>query len=64
MASDLKPCPFCGGEAKIRVKPNSYLGNKYIATCKSINCIGRVYKEWCSEAMARTAWNRRADDGK
>lgn len=55
----LKPCPFCGGEAKILVKCDRIIGNKYVATCRDNHCIGRVYRKWHSEQAAREAWNRR-----
>ena len=60
---ELKPCPFCGGEATIE-KINQ----------KSLPCLWQV---WCSgdnhevsvlsdksEKVAIAAWNRRCVDGK
>ena len=76
MADNLKPCPFCGGEAAL--KSNEY-------GCGVYDCAGALvdtYYEkptvfWCEcnecGAMATgcdtfgeaiEAWNRRVDDGK
>ena len=50
----LKPCPFCGGEAKL----NLLLGN-YCVTCKS--CMGAIFPATgMTEEEAIEAWNRRA----
>jgi len=37
--NDLKPCPFCGGEAESR-KTNLYMDKAYIVECKC--CHGRT----------------------
>ena len=52
--SELKKCPFCGGEATI-----DNAGGKYQAWCKHCCCIhmGEFYNT-AGEAIA--AWNRRA----
>lgn len=64
---ELKPCPFCGGEAKLRVY-NTYIAsftraNKYYAECskqsdhsKQDNPIGFLTKEEAIEA-----WNGRIE---
>lgn len=63
---DLKPCPFCGGEAM--------LINTFALGCesKSVHCIKckakvnnfSAYTEERSAEIAIDAWNRRDDDGK
>lgn len=63
MVTDLKPCPFCGGETHIYVHEEiTKLTTKewYIATC--INCLMRSYKYRTYE-KAKEAWNRRVNDG-
>ena len=61
--SELKPCPFCGGEAKISMKYVGYgslgLGahdwfGVYCADCDTST------REHQTEAEAIAAWNRRA----
>ena len=51
----LKPCPFCGGEATIT------LFIKQIAI-SCTNCSAVVVEKTAQEAIE--AWNRRADNGK
>lgn len=51
--TELKKCPFCGGEAK----PNLYLGN-YCITCT--RCMGGVFPARCQTLeLAAKNWNRR-----
>ena len=55
--ADLKPCPFCGGEAETCLGP---IRGKWGTRCK--NCdVWRDDRE-NSEAEAIAAWNRRAPD--
>lgn len=52
---ELKPCPFCGGEAEIK-KGCTFGGNFYFVKCKKCSSEGeRKYGK--SEAIA--AWNKR-----
>ena len=51
--TDLKPCPFCGGEATIF--PYLELGNLHMVKCRNCN-ISRVGK---SEGEAVKEWNNR-----
>ena len=50
---ELKPCPFCGGEAKI----NLFLGN-YCVTCKE--CTGAIFPvRGMTKEEAIEDWNTR-----
>ena len=59
----IKPCPFCGGEAKY-VYSLPYNAVK----CKKCNAWSRTvvdsYEQRDGKAEAIEAWNRRAEDGK
>jgi len=63
--TDLKRCPFCGGEAKI-----SHMG-PYASRASKVECVGcgactkyfSISTEYAADAMAAEAWNRRTDDG-
>jgi Lar family restriction alleviation protein len=52
--SELKPCPFCGGEAEA----TEYNDSDYTIMCK--NCHAEI--GWREKAEAIAAWNRRAAD--
>lgn len=58
----LKPCPFCGGEAGIRILISPTQGNLFEPTCKNTVCkkgwgmLGRLFNT-VEEAVK--AWNRR-----
>lgn len=59
MPNELKPCPFCGGEAEIE---QCYLYGKikgYMATCKKCGCQLKMYT---SKQNAENCWNRRVDN--
>ena len=58
----LKPCPFCGGKAKIVDVSGGWCAvvcDKCEATSKCIVYSGA----YAAEAAAIKAWNRRADNG-
>ena len=65
---ELKPCPFCGGEAEVEQIPSA-VWDKFVAHCKSSKCIA-FYIGYCDEGIYDTktkaieAWNGRAGDGK
>ena len=61
--AELKPCPFCGGEAVIRV----LMGKEYIRPIHKKNCVMEI-DTWLKSSLPIKkqikAWNRRAEDGK
>lgn len=61
MNKELKPCPFCGGEAATFARMNSIGEMFYGGMCKNTGCclIPAVYT---SESMAVEKWNRRTTD--
>lgn len=60
MSEELKPCPFCGGEAKKQEVKTTILGDTYWGIkCTKCNC-GTV--GYLNYNYAIKAWNRRAND--
>ena len=58
---ELKPCPFCGGDAKIETfKTAMEADARYRVRCGSCWC-QTDWEYWSAEDVA-TAWNRRVDD--
>lgn len=53
---ELKPCPFCGGEAKVQRFPHNYA--VYCTECYASTI---QFKPTDKEAVE--AWNRRTDNG-
>ena len=51
---EIRPCPFCGGEAG--TKESRFEGAGYYAECKRCRAITRLFK---TEAEAIKAWNTR-----
>ena len=56
----LKPCPFCGGPARLCGECNYYW-----VECEFQNgcLVGPITDSFCTECEAIEAWNRRADNG-
>ena len=54
--AELKPCPFCGGEAELF----TYGDGKFLPKCSV--CWGMIEEWFSSEEEAAEAWNRRADN--
>lgn len=65
---ELKPCPFCGGEASFKKhsfyydKERSFSDNTYGISCN--NCFAESYQFYQTKEKAIEAWNRRVEDGK
>lgn len=63
MSDELKPCPFCGGEAWMGVRPG--MPNGYYVKCANEDCGGSAeppYTANWSSVEATEHWNRRAAD--
>ena len=63
--SELKPCPFCGGEAEMGRRHSCYdkwEPSDYIPRCKDTKCMGRTTRRFKTEQAAIEAWNRRVDN--
>lgn len=58
--SDLKPCPFCGGDADIMLDEVGVFV-EYLPCCQS--CDGMIERWFNTEEEAAAAWNRRAENG-
>jgi Lar family restriction alleviation protein len=58
--SELRKCPFCGGEPSVR----DYFNNKFGAgriSCSTVGCYARMtYTGTASKKKVAEAWNRRA----
>lgn len=62
--SNLKPCPFCGGEAEVNYGQTSSLLWAYVTCgCGIRTCNHHGDKEREAKAKAIETWNRRANDG-
>ena len=60
--TELKPCPFCGGEAEMCEDSITAFGKYrklYVVVCKNL-CVKT--RQWYSEEQAIEAWNRRANN--
>ena len=62
--AELKPCPFCGGEAKYKTLPGRKFPFRKLdqfsyVRCELCNATSRVAY---TVEDARIAWNRRAED--
>ena len=61
MEIKLKPCPFCGGEAEIKVLKDEY---NISVSCKNGACHAFVNPEdigFARKEIAIGAWNRRVE---
>ena len=65
--AELKPCPFCGGEAELKEKEYAMIGHKVQAyvRCKVCGTTSNYFSEniaYCANEKAIEAWNRRAEN--
>lgn len=73
--SDLRPCPFCGGEAVLSFTSGSdercgynFNANIHCSWCRALVSVATLHdaQGWCKESReavgrrAELAWNRRA----
>lgn len=62
MSDELKPCPFCGGEAHF-IKVEHAVGVWYTVCCDDAECFGHEQSRlYTLRRLAAEAWNRRADE--
>ena len=63
--SELKPCPFCGGEAILKHHATRELFRKQLQYSYVQCCTCNIRTEIVhTDAEAIIKWNRRAEDGK
>ena len=55
---ELKPCPFCGGEAKVVVQHKS-IRKPYVVVCEDEECMASVGIFSVTKEDAIDRWNRR-----
>lgn len=58
----LKPCPFCGWEAKLREVNMGHGAYGAAVICTNCGCQSNAYParlDWCANDKAVAAWNRR-----
>lgn len=56
--TDLKPCPFCGGEAEMKYEVSPAFGDIYYVQCECLRAQTQLYQ---TESEAIAAWNARAE---
>jgi hypothetical protein len=71
--AELKPCPFCGSPAELRIIETE-IGKRSVIRCINTNCYmcyQHAFTSWHdgeskehTQLRLTTAWNRRAEDGK
>ena len=64
MTEELKPCPFCGGEARLLLNAKRKIYGKAEYRTGVVACCNVCEARMCygSEKLAIEAWNRRADE--
>lgn len=59
--NELKPCPFCGGKAKV-IRSHVCLDNKYYAVCENDNCQAAICVDSETREKAIELWNKRVSE--
>lgn len=59
--NNLKPCPFCGGEAIVEGHHYRFM-EWYLCSCPKCH-VSQTGSEYSFKFEAIEAWNRRADNG-
>lgn len=67
MPNELRPCPFCGGEAKVIKIPEelNWAGNYVVGCDDNSMCMGNINHftmVFSTPETAAKAWNRRVDN--
>ncbi len=57
--AELKPCPFCGGKAQMKLEKHYDGRLEYTPQCTKPSCPGRITKKWLDHDKAVAEWNRR-----
>lgn len=57
---ELKPCPFCGGEASVEKTPGAASPVMFSVGCLDESCIGFPTIKFQTRKDAIDSWNRRA----
>ena len=60
--SKLKSCPFCGGNAIMKLAKHYDGRLEYTPCCSNSSCAGRIVKKWLDHDKAVEAWNKRVGD--
>lgn len=61
MTEELKPCPFCGGDAELQDDIGRESTIFYRAVCADVECQGHYCNNWSmTQQRAISAWNTRA----
>ena len=60
---ELKPCPFCGGEAEyVCINGTAYVRCKRFIKCGATGPTQPIGDDFIAKEIAINAWNRRADN--
>ena len=64
MPNELKPCPFCGGEAEyVCTKGVAFVRCKRFLKCGAVGPKQPIGDDFIAKEIAINAWNGRADNG-